>query len=117
MAEQVNSTQQQGKNRRAFMRRRPRGKLKVTCYKGNLDLGANLAMGVADVSESGVLLLLKAHLDRGQDVTLFLEGREHMRPVKVHGKVVWCVPMEKDAFRVGVQLDTYLRYQDVMKIT
>ena len=46
--------------------------------------------------ESGVLLILKSSLDKGQDVTLFLEGREHMRPVKVHGKVVWCVPMARE---------------------
>jgi PilZ domain len=105
------------KNRRAFMRRRPRGKVKVTCYKGNLDLGQNIALGIADVSESGVLLLLKVHLEKGQDVTMMIEGREHMRPVKVHGKVVWCVPMDKDVHRVGVQLDGYLRYQEMMKIT
>ena len=99
------------------MRRRPRGKVKVVCYKGELDLGQNIAQGVADLSESGLLLILKSSLDKGQDVTLFLEGREHMRPVKVHGKVVWCVPMENNVFRVGVQLDSYLRYQDLMKIT
>jgi len=120
MAEQIPAAETAtagAKNRRAFMRRRPRGKIKVTCYKGNMDLGQNLAQGVADLSESGILLILKSSLDKGQDVTLLLEGREHMRPVKVHGKVIWCVPMEKDVFRAGVQLDSYLRYQDLMKIT
>lgn len=106
-----------GKNRRAFMRRRPRGKVKVTCYKGNLDLGNNIAQGVADLSESGVLLILKSSLEKGQEVVLFLEGREHLKPVKVHGKVVWCVPMENNVYRAGVQLDHQLRYQDLMKIT
>jgi hypothetical protein len=105
------------KNRRAFMRRRPRGKVKVSCFKGELDLGKNLAMGVADISESGILLLLTACLDKGQAVTLYLEGSGHTRPIKVHGKVAWCVPMEKDIFRAGVQLDGYLRYQEIMKIT
>ena len=62
------------KNRRAFVRRRPRGKIKVSCFKGDLDLGENLAAGLADIAECGVLLLLKASVDRGQAVTL-LPGR------------------------------------------
>lgn len=82
------------KNRRGFVRRKPRGKVKVACYKGDFDLGANIASGLADVSESGVRLLLKVGLDKGQSVTLLLEGREHLRPIKVHGTIAWCVPME-----------------------
>lgn len=115
MAENI--TNSSNKNRRGCMRRRPRGKVRVSCYKGEFDFGENVALGLADISESGVMLLLKVELARGQAVTLFLEGREHLRPVKVHGKIVWCVPMEKEIYRAGVQLDRYLRYQDVMKIT
>jgi hypothetical protein len=115
MAEEIKTSS--SNNRRSFIRRRSRGKVKVTCFKGNSDLGVNLAVNVADISESGVLLLLKISLDKGQAVTLFLEGREHTRPVKVHGKVAWCLPMEQDTFRVGVRLDSYMRYQDVLKIT
>jgi len=105
------------KNRRIFMRRRPRGKVRVACYKGPHDMGVNVAVGVADISESGVLLLVQSSLDKGQEVTLLIEGQFHRRPIKVHGKVVWCVPMEKEIFRVGVRLDKYVRYQDLMKIT
>lgn len=107
----------QMKNRRAFMRRRPKGKVRVSCFKGLLDLGNNLAVGVADISETGVMLLVKTSLDKGQDVTLILEGREHRRPIKIHGRVIWCVPIEKDVFRAGVRLDKYITYQEVMKIT
>lgn len=105
------------KNRRGFVRRRPRGKVKVLCYKGDLDLGPNLASGLGDISESGVLLLLKVGLEKGQNVTLLLEGREHLRPVRTHGTIAWCVPMEGGAFRAGVKLDSYLRYKDILKIT
>ena len=37
-----------------------RGRIRISCYKGTLDLGANLAMSLLDVSESGIRLLLKA---------------------------------------------------------
>ncbi len=105
------------KNRRAFIRRRPRGKVKIACYKGDLDLGANLAAGLADISESGVMLMLKAGLQKNQTVTLAIEGREHTRPVKAHGIIVWCVPMAGGTFRAGVRLDSYLLYKDILKIT
>src|SRR4051794_15049551 len=81
-----------GRNRRSFARRRPRGKLKVICYKGTLDLGENHALSLADVSESGVRLYVKHELDKNQEVTLVLEGREHSRGVKASGRVVWCRP-------------------------
>jgi len=104
------------KNRRNFVRRKPKGKAKVNCYKGTMDIGSNLAVGLADISESGVMLVLKVDLDKNQDVTLLLEGREHRRPIKAAGKIVWCVAMEGGLFRAGIQLDSYLLYQDIMKI-
>ena len=83
------------KNRRTFVRRRPKGKAKVSCFKGGLDIGPNLAVGLADISESGVMLLLKANLEKNQDVTLLLEGREHRGRIETQGKIVWCVAMER----------------------
>jgi PilZ domain len=105
------------KNRRAFIRRGTRGKAKVACFKGSFDMGPNLAVSIANLSEAGINLLLKVELAKGQDVTLLVEGREHNRPLKVHGKVIWSVALEKDLFRVGVRLNSHLRYQEIIKIT
>lgn len=114
----VSASQPAPQNRRAFQRRRPRGKLKVLCYKGTHDLGENLALSVADVSESGVRLHVKIELPKGQDVLLLLEGREHTRPLKTAGRVVWCRPLpEENKFHIGVQLTNYLHYRDLLKMT
>lgn len=106
-----------GRNRRSFARRRPRGRLKVICYKGSLDLGENHALSLADVSESGVRLFVKHELDKNQEVTLMLEGREHNRAIKASGRVVWCRPQPDGQFQIGVQLTNYLQYRDILKMT
>lgn len=105
------------RNRRSFQRRRPRGKVKVACYKGALDLGENIALGLADVSESGVRLQVKRELERGQEVVLAIEGREHMRPIKSRGRVVWSTPGADGTFQIGIQLDSYFLYRDIAKMT
>jgi len=104
------------KNRRIFLRRAPKRRPKLCCYKGALDLGANLAMALLDVSESGVRLTLKSALEPGQEVNLAFEGIGHRRPLKSNGKVVWCVPAQDGSFCVGIRLDKYLPYQEISKL-
>jgi hypothetical protein len=104
-------------NRRSFSRRKPKSKIKVACFKGSLDLGQNIALGLADISESGIRLVIKEELQRGQEVTLNVEGPEHRRPVRLKGRVVWSLAREEGQFQIGVQLDTYLKYADLVKMT
>ncbi len=105
------------KNRRIAMRRPVKGKVKVVCYKGSLDLGANIAVRVLDVSETGLRVLLTTALEKGQEVLIVLEGQGHMRPIKNPGRVVWSVPTEDAQFATGIQLDKYLKYKDLSHLT
>src|SRR5256885_2178544 len=50
------------KNRRANPRRAPKGSTRVTCRRGSLGLGPNLALSLLDVSETGARLLVKEPL-------------------------------------------------------
>jgi len=110
------STPRAGPERRLCRRRPARGRIRISCYKGTLDLGANLAMSLLDVSESGIRLLLKAPLDAGQEVCLGLEGQGHLRPVKRTGRVAWCLPAA-GGFQVGINLAHRIDYSDVFKLT
>jgi hypothetical protein len=110
------SKQQPVKNRRIFARRASKRKSKIHCYKGALDLGANLALTLLDISESGVRLLIKSALDPGQEVTLGFEGITHQRPVKANGTIIWCVAAQDGSFCVGVKLDKYLPYQEISRL-
>jgi hypothetical protein len=104
------------KNRRAFRRRPPRGKAKIACFKGTMDVGPNLSVSLLDISESGVRLIVKSALDKGQDVTMTLEGIGHSRPIKASGKVVWSLQTSDGNYCVGIQLDKYLPYQDITRL-
>jgi hypothetical protein len=104
-------------NRRAFLRRPTKSKVKVICRKGAMDMGPNLAKTVLDVSESGVRLLSNVPLEIGQEVTISLEGVSHMRPIVRTGKVSWAVRTAEGDCCVGISLDKYLAYQDIRHLT
>lgn len=104
-------------NRRSCPRRKPKGKVKVHCYRGIMEIGPDLAVRLLDVSENGVRLLLNAALDRDKDVVLLLEGPLQKRPFRFTGRVVWSVPAEDGSFCTGVRLDKYLRYEDLAYLT
>jgi hypothetical protein len=105
------------KNRRLALRRLPKGKVKVICYKGSFDLGANLALAVINVSETGIRLVIASALAEGQEVLVHLEGQGHMRPIKNHGTVVWCIPSNDGNFVVGIHFHKSLRYKDFTHLT
>lgn len=109
------SEKKPSRNRRATLRRTPRGKVKIVCYKGSLDLGQNLAVTLHDISEAGARLLLKSALAPGQDVLLLLESMGHSRPVKISGTVAWAIP-SNDAFLTGIRFQKYLPYEDIARM-
>lgn len=89
----------------------------MTCRKGTLDLGANLAVKLLDISESGLRLLVKSDLQPGDEVSLNLEGPLHLRPLTCVGKVVWAVPTADGQCCIGIRLDKFIKYQDLQKLT
>jgi PilZ domain len=105
------------KNRRAFLRRPAKLKVKVTCRKGSFDTGPNLAKSVLDISESGIRMVIKDPMKAGQDVSITLEGMMQMRPVKRTGKIIWCVQTTEGDYCIGVLLEKYLPYQDIRLLT
>ena len=53
-----------GKNRRRSLRRPPKNRVRVTCPRGGLDLGPNLALSVVDLCEAGIRLVVKEALEQ-----------------------------------------------------
>ena len=105
------------KNRRISARRKPRPSVKVACYRGTLDLGKNLAVSLVDISETGLRLVVSAELPPGQPITVLLQGPLQQRPLKLAAHVVWGAPAADGNFSIGVQLEKYLRYQDILELT
>jgi hypothetical protein len=64
-----------------------------------------------DLSETGVCLVLKAHVDPGQELELIIHGNGMARPLRRLGRVLWAVPAE-DGCRVGIHFSSPLGYSE-----
>jgi len=75
-----------------------------------MDLGANLALALLDLSETGASMSVKEAMEPGREVTVGLEGQSHPRPVVCVGNVVWCKPAAGGVFTVGITFQKRLPY-------
>jgi PilZ domain len=105
------------KNRRRCRRRAPRSRVRVTCRRGGLDLGPNLALSVQDLSEAGVRLVVKEPLEPGREVSIGLEGQSHSRPILRGGVVIWCLDRPDGAYWIGVRFEKELPYTLVLELS
>src|SRR5438445_3513930 len=87
-------------NSRRSRRAAPKGSTKARAYKGPMGLGPNLAVAILDVSETGIRLVLKNDLPKGQEIECNLDNVS-ARPIKVIADVLWSLPMADGNFCVG----------------
>lgn len=104
-------------NRRVFARRPPRGKVKVTCHKGSVDVGPNLAIGLVDISETGARLTVSTPLEKGQTVAISLEGRVHVRPIRCLGTIVRSEQETQGVCHIAVLWESRLPFAEIVKMT
>src|SRR5260370_9951102 len=109
----MNESQQLVRNRRLSLRRRPKVRINVTCRKGSMDLGANLAVALLDVSESGASLLVKEAMPVNQEASVSLESPNHTRPLLRVGTVMWSLPTAGGGHCAGINFQKYLPYKDL----
>jgi hypothetical protein len=100
-------------NRRSTRRQRSKSSTKVCCHKGAGGLGANLARRLLDVSTDGARLVIATPLDRGQEVTLTMEGLSHARPIKMQAHVRWCEALADGTYCLGTRFEKTLGYNEV----
>lgn len=102
------SDQKKEPNRRRSRRLGTKRTLRVYC-RNALDLGANLALALLDLSETGVRLKTSTLLNVGSEVTITLESPVLVKPVTRKGKVVWSVERESE-FSAGVEFEKNVPY-------
>ena len=105
------------RNRRLSRRRPPKGRVKITCRRGALDLGPNLALSLLDVSVTGARLIVKQTLEPGREVSIGLEGQSSIRPIPRVAVVTWCVPAADGTFCAGVHFQKRLSYRDFLELS
>lgn len=100
-------------NRRRSHRKKPKESTKFVTFKGSSGLGHNLALSLLDLSETGIRMVVRDPFQTGQEVEVNLESICHRRPIKVPGKVVWCMQAVDGSHCVGIQFYRPLPYADI----
>lgn len=116
---QVKQVEPKRSNRRLSVRRIPKGSTKVACRKGSFGLGHNIGIGILDLSETGIRLVVKEALQEKQEVEVILTAQGSVREFKHVGRVVWCVPAVDGSFCIGVEFEKRINYvglQDLSRL-
>jgi hypothetical protein len=94
-------------------RRTPNGSSRVVCRRGSLGLGTNLALGILDVSETGIRLRVREALEPRQEIEVSLEGAGHVRPLVLRAEVIWCAATADGFYCMGAQFQRRLSHADL----
>jgi hypothetical protein len=105
------------KQRRLTPRRKPKGGTRVSCRKGALGLGPNIAQALLDLSEGGIRLLVGTPLKTGQEVEVGLSGPSVAREITRLGEVIWSVETAGGNHCIGVQFVKRLDHATLRDLT
>jgi hypothetical protein len=100
------------------MKRRPVKKtVSVTCRKGMLGLGPNLAIRLRDISEDGVQLIIKSALAKGDVVEVCFSAPGLPGNLTREAVVAWCSGPEPDGFHIGARFRNSLGYDHIFHMS
>jgi hypothetical protein len=94
----------------------PRRGSKVTCRKGTLGLGPDIAVGLVDLSVDGAGLIVRQALRTSEEVELVLEGPGNARPIKRTATVQLCESVP-NGHLIVVEFQKRLERPEVMTLT
>jgi PilZ domain len=100
------------RNRRRSQRRRPRNSVKLQCRKGAHGLGADTALSVLDISDTGVRLVVSQEFVPGAEVEIIITGYGMKQPIKRLGVLRWQLKLENGTFCTGVEFQKRIDYRD-----
>ncbi len=99
------------------MRRTAKRSTHVSCYRGAMGLGKNVARAILDLSETGVRLLVDHSLTAGEEVEVNLEGIAHRKPVRLRAEVIWCLPMQEEGiYCAGISFRRPLQFRAMQEM-
>src|SRR4051812_1813885 len=99
-------------NRRSSERRKPRRTVKVECRNGSHGLGPDIAVGVLDLSDTGVRMIIKSAVAVKKDVEITISGYGMMKAMKVLATIRWVVAIENGQFCIGAEFQKRIPYRE-----
>ncbi len=103
------------KDKRRLIRRRVRNATDVSCRRGTMGLGPNLALRMLDISEEGVKLLVKQQLKLGEELEVCFTPQGCSKEIVCNLVTVRCGP-ENGSFMVAGKFAPPLSYDDIYHI-
>ncbi len=97
--------------------RPPKSAVRVSCRRGVLDMGPNLAVSLLALSQTGARLAVAEAPPTGRDVSVGLAGPTYRRPVVRVGRVVWSAPSADGTWQIGVAFHDRLPYRDLVELS
>jgi hypothetical protein len=99
-------------NLRRSRRQSPKSTTKVRAYRNALALGPHIAVGMLDVSETGIRLILKEPLAEKTEFALEFEPIG-CRAIKALARVVWLLPLADGNYCIGANFSKCIAYCDL----
>jgi hypothetical protein len=94
-----------------------KGAVRVTCRRGVLDMGPNLAVSLLALSQAGACLAVGEALAPGREVSVGLTGPGYRRPMVCVGRVVWSAPAADRTHHAGVVFHDRLPYRELVELS
>ncbi len=89
----------------------------MACRAGLLGLGPNLANTLLDLSETGIRLIAREPLKRGQQVEVNLQPPHNFAPVTRAAIVIWAIRTLEGTYCAGLQFQRRLPYAVLQQFT
>ncbi len=86
-------------------RRPPRRILQIVCCRGPLNVEANLALSLVDLSARGAGLLLGESVRVGEELSVRLDAPGVSRPPERVATVAWVIPAAEGLICAGLRFD------------
>ncbi len=105
------------KDHRRMKRKSAKKSISVSCRKGMMGLGPNLAIRLADVSVDGAQIIVKTRLANGEVVEVSFSAPGLPPTLSREGTVAWCSDTDPSGFHIGVRFRSPLAYEHVFHMT
>ena len=99
-------------NTRGSRRQPPKNSTRAVAYKSWIGVGANIAVTVLDVSETGLRLVVRQELKPGHEFEINL-STVGSKTVKTIAQVMWSVAAADGTFVVGAKFQKAISYPDL----
>jgi hypothetical protein len=105
-----------GVNRRGAIRRKPKG-VEISCRRGGLGIGPNIAVMLRSLSESGARLIVTTDLKSGEELEVEFRSTAYPRSIRLMADVVRSKAVPGKMYCTAVRFQKQLGYAEFSRLT